>query len=268
VLKQRVLTSLVLSALALAAVFLLPQTVFEIVLAGVFLYGSWEWGNLCRLGRPARLLYLAGHALLLALLAFVPGSQPAAIVLALLFWPTALLLVKGYPATAAYSRVEFRLLMGVLVLVPAWYAVCALRASENGLALLLMLLLLVWGADTGAYASGKTWGRHKLLPAVSPGKTLEGVAGGLVVCALVGLGYALWFELPPAVALRLVSLALLTGLVSVLGDLFESMLKRERGIKDSGQLLPGHGGVLDRIDSLTAAAPVFFAGLHLISGGW
>lgn len=265
-LKQRVLTALVLAPLALAAVFLLPQVAFEIVLAVVFLYGSWEWGNLCRLALSARLVYLAVHAAALSIVAFVPGSQSLAIVLALLFWLAALLLVKGYPATAGYSRVPLRLLMGLLVLVPAWYAVSALRAGENGLTLLLMLLLLVWGADIGAYAAGKTWGRRKLLPAVSPGKTLEGAVGGLVACMLVGLGFAVWLELSLLASVSLVLLSLLTGMVSVLGDLLESMLKRERGIKDSGQLLPGHGGVLDRIDSLTAAAPVFFAGLHFVTG--
>lgn len=265
-LKQRVITALVLGPLALAAVFLLPQSAFELVLALVFLYGSWEWGNLCGLKVPSRLVYLTLHAAALALVALVPAVQPAALWLALLFWVVALLLVKGYPTTARYSQVPLRMLMGFLVLVPSWYAVSALRAGDGGLVLMLMLLMLVWGADVGAYAAGKTWGRHKLLPAVSPGKTREGAAGGLAACMLVGVGFAFWLELTPLASVTLVVLSLLTGLVSVLGDLLESMLKRERGIKDSGQLLPGHGGVLDRIDSLTAAAPVFFAGLHFVTG--
>jgi len=266
VLKQRVLTALVLAPLALLAVFLLPQNAFEGVLALIFLYAGWEWGNLCHLNTPARLGYLALQAVLLAVVAFVPASQPVALGLALLFWLVALVLVKGYPGTAGYARIPLRLLMGLLVLVPAWYAVSALRAGENGLPLLLMLLSLVWGADIGAYAAGKTWGRRKLLPAVSPGKTLEGVAGGLVACMLIGAVFAFWLKLSPVASVSLVVLSLFTGMVSVLGDLLESMLKRERGIKDSGQLLPGHGGILDRIDSLTAAAPVFLAGLHFITG--
>lgn len=265
-LKQRVLTALVLAPLALAAVFLLPQSAFEAVLAIVFLYGGWEWGNLCRLALPARLGYLAVQALALAVVAFVPESQPVAVTLALLFWLVALVLVKGYPDTARFSRMPARMVMGLLVLVPAWYAVSALRSSDAGLALLLMLLLLVWGADVGAYAAGKLWGRRKLLPKVSPGKTLEGAAGGLTTCMLVAVGFSLWFELTPVATVSLIVLSLLTGMVSVLGDLLESMLKRERGIKDSGQLLPGHGGVLDRIDSLTAAAPVFYAGLYFVTG--
>jgi phosphatidate cytidylyltransferase len=266
VLKQRVLTALVLAPLALAGVFLLPQQPFEWVLAAVFLYGSWEWGNLCRLSLPSKLAYLLLHAAALLAVAFVSAIQMPAVLLALLFWSAALLLVKTYPASAGFSRVPQRLVMGLLVLVPAWFAVSALRAGDNGLALLLMLLLLVWGADIGAYAAGKTWGRRKLLPAVSPGKTVEGACGGLAVCMLVGLGFSFWLELTPLASVSLVLLSLLTGMVSVLGDLLESMLKRERGIKDSGQLLPGHGGVLDRIDSLTAAAPVFYAGLYFITG--
>jgi phosphatidate cytidylyltransferase len=218
------------------------------------------------LSLPFRLAYLLLHAVALLAVALVPAIQLSAVLLALLFWLVALLLVKTYPASAGFSRVPQRLAMGLLVLVPAWFAVSSLRASDNGVALLLMLLLLVWGADIGAYAAGKTWGRRKLLPAVSPGKTVEGASGGLAVCMLVGLGFSFWLELTLQASVSLVLLSLLTGMVSVLGDLLESMLKRERGIKDSGQLLPGHGGVLDRIDSLTAAAPVFYAGLYFITG--
>jgi phosphatidate cytidylyltransferase len=158
------------------------------------------------------------------------------------------------------------MLMGVLVLVPSWYALTALRAQEQGLSMLLMLLMLVWGADIGAYVAGKSFGRNKLMPAVSPGKTREGLWGGLAVCALVGAGFSLWLELELPASVYLVLLSVMTGLVSVLGDLLESLFKRERGIKDSGKLLPGHGGVLDRIDSLTAAAPVFLVGLYFLQG--
>lgn len=265
-LKQRVLTALVLAPLALLAVFFLPRNIFDAVLALIFLYAGWEWSNLCRLNTPGRLGYVILHAGLLALVALLPALLPVTLVLALLFWLAALVLVKGYPGTAARITPRLKLLMGVLVLVPAWQAITALRAGENGLILLLMLLMLVWGADIGAYAAGRTWGRRKLLPAVSPGKTLEGAAGGLAACVLIGAVFAFWLKLSPSGSVFLILLSLFTGMVSVLGDLLESMLKRERGIKDSGQLLPGHGGMLDRIDSLTAAAPVFLAGLHVITG--
>ncbi|PSL11945.1 phosphatidate cytidylyltransferase [Marinobacterium halophilum] len=265
-LKQRILTALLLAPLALAALFLLPQQPFEWVAAAVFLYGGWEWGNLCRLPSGLRAGYVLLLGVLMALVGWAAPLQLIVIGFALLFWLAALFMVRGYPASASYCQRGIGLLMGAVVLVPSWYAMTALRAQEQGFALLLMLMLLVWGADIGAYAAGKSFGRNKLLPAVSPGKTREGLFGGLSVCVLVGLGFAVWLELSWLQSVYLLALSVLTGLVSVLGDLFESMLKRERGIKDSGKLLPGHGGILDRIDSLTAAAPVFFAGLYFLYG--
>lgn len=263
-LKQRILTALVLAPIALLALFVLPQTWFIWVLAAVFIYGGLEWANLCRLSVPGTALLLAALGGLMWGLLAVPELARLAVWLAVAFWCFALLLVLAYPRTASWSGMPQRVLFGFLVLVPAWYAMLDLRAGESGLTMLLMLLMLVWGADVGAYAAGKSMGRNKLLPAVSPGKTREGLWGGLLTCVLIGIGFSVWLELPLSSAIKLCVLALLTGLASVLGDLLESMLKRERGIKDSGRLLPGHGGVLDRIDSLTAAAPVFAVGLTLI----
>lgn len=151
------------------------------------------------------------------------------------------------------------------VLIPAWAALTAIKALPDGEWLILLLLLLVWGADTGAYFTGRALGKRKLMPRVSPGKTLEGVYGGLVVCVVIAAIYAFFRELSLNSAVFLMLLAVLTAVASVLGDLFESMFKRERGIKDSGTLLPGHGGVLDRIDSITAAAPIFFIRFDLFS---
>jgi phosphatidate cytidylyltransferase len=151
------------------------------------------------------------------------------------------------------------------VLISSWFALVELKRLDQGGVLILLLLLLVWASDIGAYISGKAWGRNKLAPNVSPGKTREGLWGGLLCCVLVGAVYGLARELPLLQLVYLVVLSLCTGLASVLGDLFESMLKRHQGIKDSGCMLPGHGGVLDRIDSLTAAAPVFVLGIWLIA---
>jgi phosphatidate cytidylyltransferase len=266
VLKQRILTALLLAPLALAALFLLPQQPFEWVAAAVFLYGAWEWGNLCRLSPLPRAVYVLVLAGLMTLVSGLSLLQPWVLAAALLFWLLALFMVRGYPASAGCCRRVSAMLMGGLVLVPSWYALTALRAQEQGLSMLLMLLMLVWGADIGAYVAGKSFGRNKLMPAVSPGKTREGLWGGLAVCALVGAGFSLWLELELPASVYLVLLSVMTGLVSVLGDLLESLFKRERGIKDSGKLLPGHGGVLDRIDSLTAAAPVFLVGLYFLQG--
>jgi len=155
-----------------------------------------------------------------------------------------------------------KMVIGFLVLIPAWVAMVGMKAHPQGNLLIFMLFLLVWGADIGAYFTGKRFGRKKLIPQVSPGKTREGVLGGLAVCVLVAIGFAISSELSMGATLALLLLALVTGMVSVLGDLFESMFKRERGIKDSGRILPGHGGILDRIDSLTAAAPIFLLGQY------
>ncbi|GAA0791586.1 phosphatidate cytidylyltransferase [Marinobacterium sediminicola] len=265
-LKQRILTAVLLAPVALAALFLLPQQPFEWVAAAVFLYGAWEWGNLCRLQSLSRMIYVLALAGLMLVVGTQEWLQPWSLGAALVFWVLALFMVRGYPGSAGWCRKQAGVLIGVLVLVPSWFAMTALRAQEQGLPLLLMLLMLVWGADIGAYAAGKTFGRNKLMPLVSPGKTREGLWGGLTTCALVGVLFSIWLELGLSESVYVVLLSIMTGLVSVLGDLLESLFKRERGIKDSGKLLPGHGGVLDRIDSLTAAAPVFLVGLYFLQG--
>ncbi len=153
---------------------------------------------------------------------------------------------------------------GVLMLVSTWIGLVWLHGLTQGPNLVLCLLLLIWIADSAAYFTGRRWGRHKLAPVVSPGKTLEGVLGALGGGLLWGLVLASWFGRGWGQQAGVVALCLLTVLVSVYGDLYESLLKRRRGVKDSGRLLPGHGGLLDRIDSLMAAAPVFALGLILL----
>ena len=151
------------------------------------------------------------------------------------------------------------------MLVPSWMALVSIRQQPDGDVFLLMLLLLVWGADIGAYFAGKTWGKKKLAPKVSPGKTMAGFWGGVGSCVAIAVGFVIYLELSVLDGFYLVVLSVIAGLASVLGDLFESMLKRQRGIKDSSKLLPGHGGVLDRIDSITAAAPMFVLGVHVLN---
>jgi len=145
--------------------------------------------------------------------------------------------------------------------VATWVALVGIKREEHGNAWILLLFLIVWGADTGAYFAGKQWGRTKLAPNVSPGKTREGMLGGLVTVALVSLAFAQWNELSIPSTVYLMILGVVTAVMSVMGDLFESLLKRHSGLKDSGNLLPGHGGILDRIDSLLAATPFFYLGL-------
>lgn len=262
--KQRILTALVLAVVVLGAVFLLPLNLFALGAGAVVVIGAREWGNLAALSDVAQWLYalLVAAVLLLLYQAPIDRIQPWVLSGALLFWLWASWLILRYPRGRGFHGRYQRLLIGLAVLVPAWLALVGLKALPAGPLALLMLLVLVWGADTGAFFAGKRYGRRKMIPTVSPGKTVEGLLGGLATCVVVGVLAGFGLELPPLQLVYLVALSLLTCLAAVFGDLFESLFKRERGIKDSGALLPGHGGILDRIDSLTAAAPVFLLGLY------
>ena len=267
-LKARFLTAIVLAPLALAVLFLFPKNLFLLVIDAVLLIGAWEWSRLSGLkSRKDQIFFVGTVAAALALLHSFEAVLPTLLLLMLsmLFWALALVCVVLYPRASSWSPVMVRVLMGYAVLLPVWISLGALKGSPMSDQLILFLLLIVWAADSGAYFAGKTFGKSKLAPAVSPGKTREGLYGGLASCLCVGFGFALWFELEGGQLVYLMLLSVLTGMISVLGDLFESMLKRHQGIKDSSQLLPGHGGILDRLDSLTAAAPLFVLGVLLSS---
>jgi phosphatidate cytidylyltransferase len=172
-------------------------------------------------------------------------------------------LVQGYPSSGVlWGHGILRLLMGTLVLIPTWVALVYVRQQDNGAWLVLLLMLIVALADSGGYFVGRRFGKHKLAPAVSPGKTWEGFAGGLAANCLLALLLAQSLNVN---VLIMLALAVPTSLVSVLGDLLESMVKRHAGVKDSGAILPGHGGILDRVDGITAGAPVF--ALALLASG-
>jgi phosphatidate cytidylyltransferase len=266
-LKQRFLTAIVLAPLALFGVFGLPLSGFIYLLDFVILIAAWEWANLSGLEKQSnRFFYVGGVAVAVVLLHLFYTALPVELILfvAFLSWFAALFWVVRYPEGSGWQSTWRRLLIGLVVLLPCWLAFVELKAAENGELQILLLLLLVWGADVGAYFSGKKFGNKKLAPNVSPGKTREGLYGGLLACLLVAVLFSFFASLSLTQSLLLIAVSMVTGLISVLGDLFESMLKRYRGIKDSSQLLPGHGGILDRIDSLTAASPVFVLGLHYI----
>ncbi|HCE40995.1 MAG: phosphatidate cytidylyltransferase [Alcanivorax sp.] len=263
-LKLRVITALVLLPVVLGAVFGLGRTPFALVAGAFFLVGGWEWSAM--IGRWSLALRLLWCVLLAALMVAAESLRPAWVLTVLpLWWLLALVAVLGYPGNARYwFRPALMAPVGWLLLVPSWMAVVELQDhGALGLAgpwALLFILVWVWAADTGAYFAGRALGRHKLAPLVSPGKTVEGLIGGalLALAVVAAVFYTGWLD---ASLPALMVVALLTVLASVLGDLFESMVKRERGIKDSGTVLPGHGGMLDRIDSVTAALPVAMAGL-------
>ncbi|PXX98187.1 phosphatidate cytidylyltransferase [Halomonas sp. LBP4] len=257
-LRQRILTAAWLAPLMLAGLFGLQGGAFALFTALIVLLAGWEWTNLAGVeARERRLALVAGLAALMALL-WLMGATLAAwpLWLGAAGWLANLYWVTRYPERLEqWGATPWRLAMGLWVLLPAWVGLNVLR--DSGAVWLLFVLLVVWCADIGAYFAGRAFGRRKLAPKVSPGKSWEGVAGGLVATAVLAVAYALWQGLGAGGGLILVAATLAVTLASVLGDLLESMLKRHRGIKDSSNLLPGHGGVLDRIDSLTAALPLF-----------
>ena len=267
-LKQRIITALIMAPIALAGVFLLPEFGFSLFIGAVLLVSAWEWANLGGLAGIARYLYALFCGLLLFAATYLPPLP--LLILGLVWWLLALLLVMAYPGSRRVLRHRsLVLLMGLLVLVPAGVAMRELKGFDETNYLILFLFLIIWSADVGAYIMGRAWGRSRLAPAVSPGKSWAGVMGGglaaLVVAALITLwkGYPSLYSLD---GLGLLFLVLVLAKVSVLGDLTVSMFKRHRDIKDSSRLLPGHGGFLDRIDSLLSAAPVL--ALYLLVWGW
>jgi phosphatidate cytidylyltransferase len=265
------------SAFLLAIVFL-PTPGLALAFAIVIGLGCWEWSRLAGWSSiVARGLYVT--ALMAAMVGLYLhcelGNSPDRdqvqpfLGLACLWWSIALLWLKSYPAsTVLWSTVAMRSLMGVLILVPAWLAAVFLLTLPQGGLLMVAMVIVVAAADIGAYFSGKAWGRHKLAPDVSPAKTWEGFWGGMLCCFVLAI--AAWYAMPVQLdhigLVQVIAVVLTTAVASVVGDLIVSMVKRESGVKDSGSLLPGHGGVLDRLDSLSGAAPVFALGLLL--AGW
>lgn len=264
-LKQRVGAALVLMLAFLAALFYLPPAAWAYLMGAIALGAAWEWARLCGLSGLSRVLY----ALFIggAIAAFYTASGALMMqglwLVALLFWfiLAPIWLIKHW----TIRHRGFLLFIGLIVLLPTWFAFVLLR-DLNAL-LLLFLMGLVWAADSAAYFSGRQWGKHKLAPRISPGKTWEGVVGALVAAILyVGL----WQVFAPEALARFSAMpwwgqslaAMLLVAISITGDLFESHLKRVAGVKDSGSLIPGHGGILDRIDSQTSVLPVAMALMH------
>ncbi|HMH30371.1 MAG TPA: phosphatidate cytidylyltransferase [Steroidobacteraceae bacterium] len=262
-LRTRVLTGLILGALLLLGLFLLPPFWAVLAFGLVFTIGAWEWAGFGALRKPlARALYTLIIALALALSwRWTDDSSQLIILLsaACAWWVIAFFWLSLAPA---WNRPALTLVCGLAVLAPAFVALARLQISGGGFArgplLVLWLVLMVCAADIGAYFAGRAFGRRKLAPRVSPGKTWEGAVGGLAMVALVAAGGALYFGLPPLIVIVFGGGV---GIFSVIGDLTESMFKRAAALKDSGTLLPGHGGLLDRIDSVTAAAPLYALGL-------
>lgn len=255
-LKQRLLTALILAPLALWGLFGLSGAPFAIFTGVVIVIGAWEWARLSGFKRLGQLIFPAFILLMLYGAYQQPTLLIEALWLGLVWWLIALFFVTTYPRTAHLWRCPSRrLMMGIFILVPAWAGFILLR--EQGWFWLLYVLLIAWVADVFAYFAGRAFGKNKLAPAVSPGKSWEGVIGGLVGTSLLSAAASLYQGFSISQFGLLLGITFIITAVSVLGDLTESLVKRESGMKDSSQLLPGHGGIMDRIDSLTSAIPIF-----------
>ena len=252
---RRWLTAIGLVPIVVVIVLFLPPPAFHAALLLVVAAGAWEWSRLAGLS-PVPVHAAVAVASLAVVL--VSGAVPwgAFAWVGVAWWLAALAAIvrfRGPVPSRAPGRPALAI-AGWLVLVPAGAALAEVHAGPDGPALAMTLLAVVWAADTGAWFIGRRFGRTRLAPHVSPGKTWEGVAGGVVAGTATGAAAAWWLGL--AWSDLLPAAALASG-ASVVGDLYESVAKRRAGVKDSGRLLPGHGGVLDRIDGLTAAAPVY-----------
>lgn len=266
-LKQRIITALVLGTLIVFAIFKLPNSVVAIMFAIITLIGAWEWSVMVGADTVLKkLLYLSivGVSILLIDLFALPEHKSLILFVASIWWAGVVIMLALYKSAWLSSKLLQILLKysGFIVLIPAWLALVMLH--ERSPKLLMFLLAIIWMADVAAYFTGKRFGKNKLAPELSPGKSREGVLGAFlssVVLALIGLQL---FEINKPHWIYFIVLCVFIVLISVVGDLYESLLKRKAGVKDSGNILPGHGGVLDRIDSITAAAPGFVLGISLI----
>jgi phosphatidate cytidylyltransferase len=259
-LRERVITALLLAPLLIWVVLWAPTEVTSAVIAIAVLIGAWEWSQFCGLKRFVhRIRYVMLIAAALVLTWRFHNDQRivgALLLSALLWWAVAVCWLSFAPTRGQAFAAA---LAGLPVLIPTWLALSQLhRVPEIGSQLLLFVLILVFAADIGAYFAGRAFGKLKLAPLVSPGKTWEGVIGGLSAAALVAVLGALWFKFD---LVSFIGLCIAVAIASIVGDLAESMFKRHAGLKDSGKLLPGHGGILDRIDSISAATPIFALGM-------
>ncbi|MGL6314445.1 phosphatidate cytidylyltransferase [Vibrio sp. WXL103] len=272
--KQRIITALILAPLVILGIFFLPLGFFVSAITLITLLGAWEWTQF--VGQQSRPLALLPIVIVTALsfvvlpfdaqsLNSVGAGHIALLAIGSVWWLFASALALSYPKSAKFwsDSCPLRHVFGMLTLLPFLWSIVILRADSvleqpyYGAKLVLFVCLIVWAADSGAYFAGRAFGKRKMAPHVSPNKTIEGLVGGIVTAFVVALLAAKGFELEFSSTSSMLMITLLTVIISVLGDLVESMFKRVAGIKDSSNLIPGHGGILDRVDSLTAAFPVF-----------
>lgn len=260
----------------IGGIFFLPIEPFAYFIGFIVTVAAWEWANLAGYtSQTVRLGYSAVVAIAVAVIGYFIqqySSLPMIILsIGAAWWLLACFLIIQYPKKVALWQAKpVRALLGLFVLIPMWVGFMTLKSQEHSSLIIVYVMLLIWGADTGAYVAGKTWGNAKLAPSVSPGKSWAGFWGGLATTGLIAVIFSLcvhqWlYPMTIADFALLVVMTFITAIISVMGDLLESMMKRHRGIKDSSQLLPGHGGVLDRIDSMASAVTIFSFLMVLLS---
>ncbi len=284
-LLTRILTALVLVAVAVAAVFVLPADYFSLFIGLIVLLAVWEWTALTGIDKLfSKLLFLI--VMVIPMLAIhywtvilevlsqamewpgikeYSGALEWLVIGPVVFWVLIMFLIRRVPEQLLKLdlKVRYKAFTGWFVLLSAWMFLTKLRAFY-GSEMVMYFLILIWMADIAAYFTGKKFGKEKLAEHISPGKTVQGMYGALLSALLCGVLLGLYYQFPFLIASDFVLLSVLTVLVSIYGDLFFSLVKRQKGVKDSGFLLPGHGGVLDRIDSVIAAVPFYYAGILLI----
>ncbi len=288
-LVTRIITATVLAILIALAVFELPLEYFSLLIALITLMAAWEWTNLVSISTLyKRVLFLVVLILpmlglnfwtqileLIATLTNWPDVRDYSgilewfVIAPVIFWITSMILIRNAPINLLnlQLKMRYKALIGGFILLSAWMFLTRLRAFY-GPEMTMYFLLLIWGADVAAYFTGRKWGTTKLAPEISPGKTVAGVRGALVLGFILAVAFIGYYSFRDGFVwtriLDFVLLSLVTVLISIYGDLFISLAKRQGGVKDSGNMLPGHGGILDRIDSVIAAIPLFYAGIILI----
>jgi phosphatidate cytidylyltransferase len=284
-LLQRIITASILVPLVVLAIFKLPVEYFSVIFALIMLLGAWEWANLIEINSVLKrvlflvliilpmpvvhfwtqLLEIASQLFDLPAIKEYSGLIELTVIPPVLFWIMTMVLIRNASGSLLTLQMKpvYKVLMGWFILLAAWMFLSRLRLLYEP-SMTLYFMVLIWGADISAYFVGKKYGTTKLAPEISPGKTVAGMMGALISAAIASIVLGLIFQFNIIFIMDFMLLSVITVLISIYGDLFFSVVKRHRGVKDTGTLLPGHGGILDRLDSLIAAVPVFYAGLNLI----
>ena len=263
-LRTRIVTAACLIAFFFIMLFNFSPAQFCVAIACMTLIGAWEW---CHFMLIKNLLFKLIYVLIVSAIIFLTLfiAIPVVLMIAALWWLIALGFMLTYPQSSTFwgKGVVIRAIMGILTLIPSWAALTEMRSYPDGVSAILFLLILVSGADTTAYFVGRRFGKHQLAPQLSPNKTIEGALGALLFAILLTILVLIINHTSVSNWIWVILLSIVTVIFSIVGDLFESMLKRQVNLKDSSQLLPGHGGLLDRIDSMMSAAPIFAFGALL-----